>query len=1444
MIFFKKLLHTFFTKKVAISKWQLNLFGVICLSIGIIAGSYLTIFKILPVFATTTSSITKNTDTDFNQGTFSSTAVSGSGTAALVQLSGNGGPDNTLYKRAITITNSSSNALTNYPVSITLDTATLITGGKMQANCPDIRFRTSDDTTAISNYYVDTCNSTTTRIWVKVPTIAASPTTTTIYLYYGSSSATTQSSFTNTFISGLQLWLKADAVTGLSDGATVSTWDDLSGNSYNATQITTDKKPLYKTNIINGYPVIRFDGVNDGMVINTGLNVARPATLFIVNKPVGTPAGRTLQSATVGRNWLLGLWSNGVSHYAEGWVSDSSSTGALIGTTYIAVGVENTSTTNFYVNGVDYTVSSTPTGQPGNLAIGAAGNGCCPTEGGNSDVAEIIVYNSALSANDRNGIERYLAAKYSVTLGGSSPSTSVGSESVALPSPGTWESPTDSNVIDLLWNGGWGDGTSGSTAFSATVANVGANNTVAFAMRTASTTGGLSSATYQTLGTASSGTTFTKTKADLDALGLGTGSNRYVQVKATLAQTSGTNPQLDSFTIYYLSDNTAPETNASSPAMLLAAGGRTVTSGGWTNGASPYFSWTAGSDSQAGIKGYCLYLGTSSTGDPRTSKGLLGTSPVSTTGTTCQFIVSSTSVDLATSGYIGTALTSSSSLYYFSIAAVDIGGNVNTSYVSFSFKYDDTAPTNVSFISPASGSFGNVVDMNFSWPVSGSSAASDANSGVLGYQYQLNGTSGTWLGTQTDSTCGVSLIPAATASYTFTSAQDSANVVTGTNVIYFRAIDTACNISSSSSYRTGNISYGGAAPTFTATCDSTTGVTITPSTSTSNSFALSWSSATPSSGRTLNKYYYMINTSPPAALSTITGNTSTYIANGTTTSVAAGTLTGSVRGSNTVYVVATDDASNYSGSNCIKGTYTLNSTNPDPPLNLAATDASIKSASLWRASLGWTVPAYKGTGSLTYKIQRSTDNSTWTDVTTTTGTSYIDTVSTSSKYYWRVGSYDTSSASIASPSYATSVSLTPKGTYTTAPDLSSGPTVSSITTKKATVSWSTSRTSDSKISYGTTSGKYGSVDASNTDQVTSHSITLSNLSAGTTYYYKAKWTDEDGNTGTSEEKSFSTAPSPTVKDVSAKNIGLSSSIIQFTANGASSVKIYYGPTTSFGGSKTVSTSTSETTYTSELTGLTDGTKYYYKINTFDSDSTEYEGTVLDFTTLPRPRISNVRIQQVANTAQSTLLVSWTSNTEISSIVTYYPEGNVAAAKDEVNVALIKGEHKMIIRGLLPQTEYILVVKGRDKIGNEAGSDSQKLTTATDTRPPQIVDLHVEGSNVPPVSASGQDAKAQLVVSWNTDEPSTSQIEFGEGTGTSYAQKTQEDSNLTSNHLVIISGLTPSKVYHLRAISKDKAGNIGNSIDTVTITPKSTENALNLVITNLQDAFGFLGGLKQ
>lgn len=856
----------------------------------------------------------------------------------------------------------------------------------------------------------------------------------------------------------------------------------------------------------------------------------------------------------------------------------------------------------------------------------------------------------------------------------------------------------------------------------------------------------------------------------------------------------------------------------------------------WTNGSSPVFTWATATDSGgSSIKGYCLYLGTDDSADPGSQKGLLGSSPVSTTGTDCQFITNTNTIDLSNTAYRGSSwLSSSDSAYYLLVKAIDNAGNRSSSQTTIPIYFDNTPPTNTTAISAASGSFSSISDMYFNWPTAAPQAAVDNHSGILGYQYAFNSPSN-WIGTQTDSTTGLDYIPPAyTQPFYISNDYTSDDLILGANTVYFRTIDVAGN--PSTVYASATLNYGGEAPSFAFDAS----LTVTPTTNTENKFALSWSEANPADGRTIEKYYYMINTQPPASYSTITQNTATYIQT-TETSVASAALSGVRKGSNTVYVVAVDDNDNYSPSNYVTATFTLNSSSPDPAQNLTVADSSVKEASIWRASLAWSAPDYKGTGDITYIIQRSDDGETWTTVTTTTGTAYVDTVAESKQYYWRIGTRDTSEDSINSPSYTNAVTLTPKGAFTAPADLSSGPAASSITTKRATISWTTSRTSDSKVAFGTSSEDYLDEEIYNSTHTTDHSLKLTNLEPGTTYYYVTKWTDEDGNTGESEEKTFTTSPAPTVQDIEVTNVGLSSAIIKFTTTNATQAKIYYGESTDFGGAKTVSTSTLESTYTVEINELQDNTKYYFKINTFDQEEAEYEGSILDFTTLPRPRISNVRIQQVKDTAQSALSVTWESNTEISSIVTYYPESNPEFAQDEVDVKLTSDQHEMIITGLLPDTVYYLTVSGRDKIGNEAISDTLKFTTASDTRPPEIIDLVVEGTSVSlqPIKEN----PSQLIVSWNTDEPATSQVEYGEGTGENYSQLTQEDSDYSYNHVVVINNLSPARVYHLRVISRDLAGNEAKSIDTVTITPKATDNALDLVITNLRQAFGFLAGVK-
>lgn len=50
------------------------------------------------------------------------------------------------------------------------------------------------------------------------------------------------------------------------NGSTVSQWNDLSGNSYNATQGDANKQPAY-SNTLNGLKVVTFDGNSDGLVL-------------------------------------------------------------------------------------------------------------------------------------------------------------------------------------------------------------------------------------------------------------------------------------------------------------------------------------------------------------------------------------------------------------------------------------------------------------------------------------------------------------------------------------------------------------------------------------------------------------------------------------------------------------------------------------------------------------------------------------------------------------------------------------------------------------------------------------------------------------------------------------------------------------------------------------------------------------------------------------------------------------------------------------------------------------------------------------------------------------------------------------------------------------------------------------------------------------------------
>ncbi len=271
--------------------------------------------------------------------------------------------------------------------------------------------------------------------------------------------------------------------------------------------------------------------------------------------------------------------------------------------------------------------------------------------------------------------------------------------------------------------------------------------------------------------------------------------------------------------------------------------------------------------------------------------------------------------------------------------------------------------------------------------------------------------------------------------------------------------------------------------------------------------------------------------------------------------------------------------------------------------------------------------------------------------------------------------------------------------------------------------------------------------------------------------------------------------------------------------------------------KLLETSKYEATHTVVLSELTEGTVYNIQIEAEDDEGNTFASDNYTFETLPVPKVVAAKVTQVAGQPTATVRVTWSTNTLVSSIVTYYPTNTPSLAQDQISLAL-KRSHQMVLRNLRDDQEYTIQIKGKDSAANEVQYQPISLRTALDFRAPEISNVAVEST----VIGVGDEARAQVVVSWDTDEPATTQVEYGEGTSGTYSQKTQEDTNLTTNHVVTLSGLSPAKIYSIRALSEDKADNKAISQDSVVVTPRSTKSAFNIVIENLSKTFKFLEGM--
>lgn len=323
----------------------------------------------------------------------------------------------------ITIDNTSGVAIDEYQVFIDLAGQTALYAGA-QSDAGDVRVAGAlGDGTDSLDYVIDNYDDTAQEgaLWIKTDSITAT-TTKTYYLYYNIGIGYDINS-----LSPL-LWLDAnDTATITQTGGAVSQWDDKSGNANNVVQSTIGSQPSLTMDA--GNQVISFDDQwmqdVDGL---WGATAHDDTHVFAVYKNLILPdTGALFFETVVGGRY--GAWSpwNTTLYYQPGTASYLTATYAGDTTDYHVVSYESHAggarvlrrdgtTLATDTNGATFTGDNQP-------FIVAAYPGGANAQ--NVNIAEMIIFDKALTATEITDVETYLDQKW-ITGGASTALTTTG----------------------------------------------------------------------------------------------------------------------------------------------------------------------------------------------------------------------------------------------------------------------------------------------------------------------------------------------------------------------------------------------------------------------------------------------------------------------------------------------------------------------------------------------------------------------------------------------------------------------------------------------------------------------------------------------------------------------------------------------------------------------------------------------------------------------------------------------------------------------------------------------------------------------------------------------------------------------------------------------------------------------------------------------------------
>lgn len=252
----------------------------------------------------------------------------------------------------------------------------------------------------------------------------------------------------------------------------------------------------------------------------------------------------------------------------------------------------------------------------------------------------------------------------------------------------------------------------------------------------------------------------------------------------------------------------------------------------------------------------------------------------------------------------------------------------------------------------------------------------------------------------------------------------------------------------------------------------------------------------------------------------------------------------------------------------------------------------------------------------------------------------------------------------------------------------------------------------------------------------------------------------------------------------------------------------YGPTTAYGQTTTLNASRS-TNHTVVIPGLTPETTYHYRVRSKDYCGREVAGPDRTFSTTADAAVPDTTIisgpPNNGKACDTTVTFGWvgTDNATPREELVYSYKMDEAAWS--AYVADVSHEFTGLAEGL-----HTFMVRAKDTAGN---IDST----------PAVAYFYVDltAPTITPGSINLSAKQSTCIINWRTDEPCTSQVEYG--TTTSYGSLSVLDPSSVATHRITLSGLTPETTYHFRVKSNDGCKDVVSDDMTFTTTAVQPPN---------------------